>query len=177
MTVATGISVRHAIEGDLGAIQRIYNDAILTTTATWDEEPWPWEQRVAWWQSHNNPLEPILVAEVEGEVVGFAYLTRVSAKSGWRFTREDTIYIDADCRGRGVGRTLLGALITEAGRIGIHLIVASITSENVVSIKLHESFGFTEVGIFREAGLKFGRRLDTTWMQLVLEDVHPEAFA
>ena len=87
MTTATGVRVRPAIDGDLEAIQRIYNDAILTTTATWDEEPWTWERRVAWWQDHHTPAEPIIVAEVEGYVVGFAYLTRMSAKSGWRFTR------------------------------------------------------------------------------------------
>ncbi|MGH2608748.1 MAG: GNAT family N-acetyltransferase [Tepidiformaceae bacterium] len=174
MTTATSVSVRHAIDADLEAIQRIYNDAILTTTATWDEQPWAWERRLAWWQDHNNPLEPVIVAEVEGRVVGFAYLTRYSPKSGWRFTRENTIYIDADWRGRGVGRVLLTGLIDEARRIGVHLVVASITNENEASIRLHASLGFEIVGTFREAGYKFGRRLDTCFMQLVLEDVSPE---
>ena len=174
MTTATGVFVRQAVDADVEAIQRIYNDAILTTTATWDEEPWTWERRLAWWQDHNNPAEPIIVAEAEGHVVGFAYLTRMSAKSGWRFTRENTIYIDAQWRGRGVGRVLLTGLIDEARRIGIHLVVASITNENVASIQLHESLGFEMVGTFREAGYKFGRRLDTCYMQLVLEDVRPE---
>ena len=175
MTTAVEVSTRKAVETDLAAIQRIYNDAILTTTATWDEEPWPWERRLQWWRDHNNPHEPILVAECDGAVVGFAYLTRYSAKSGWRFTREDTIYIDAPWRGRGVGRQLLGALIAEARRIGIHLVVASITSENEASLALHRAFGFEYVGDFREAGFKFGRRLDTSFLQLVLDDVHPEA--
>ncbi len=175
MTTAVEVVTRHAVEADLEAIQRIYNDAILTTTATWDEEPWSWERRVAWWEAHNNPMEPILVAECDGSVVGFAYLTRYSPKSGWRFTREDTIYIDADWRGRGVGRHLLGALIAEARRIGIHLVVASITTENEASLWLHKAFGFEDVGDFREAGFKFGRRLDTSFLQLVLDDVHPES--
>ncbi|MGH2625359.1 MAG: GNAT family N-acetyltransferase [Anaerolineales bacterium] len=174
MTTATGVSTRHATIEDLATIQRIYDDAILTTTATWDEEPWTWERRLAWWEEHNNPLEPTLVAELEGVVAGFAYLTRYSAKSGWRFTREDTIYIDAARRGQGVGRVLLRALIDEARRIGIHLIVASITTENSASIQLHASLGFEAAGAFREAGYKFGRRLDTCFMQLVLEDVRPE---
>ena len=72
---------------------------------------------------------------------------------------------------------LLTGLIDEARRIGIHLVVASITSENDVSIKLHESLGFEMVGTFREAGYKFGRRLDTCNMQLVLDDVRPEDLA
>ncbi|MEX0782076.1 MAG: N-acetyltransferase family protein [Dehalococcoidia bacterium] len=174
MTTATRVTVRPAAAGDIEAIQRIYNDAILTTTATWDEEPWPLERRLAWWQDHNNPLEPILVAEVDGSVAGFAYLTRMSAKSGWRFTRENTIYIDADWRGRGVGRVLLTGLLGEARRIGVHLVVASITDENEASIKLHASLGFETVGTLREAGYKGGRRLNTCYMQLVLEDVRPE---
>jgi phosphinothricin acetyltransferase len=174
VTTATSISVRRATDADLEHIQRIYNDAILTTTATWDEQPWEWERRLAWWEEHNNPLEPILVAQVDGAVVGFAYLTRYSAKSGWRFTRENTIYIDAGWRGRGIGRVLLSGLIDEARRIGVHLVVASITTENEVSIGLHASLGFEVVGTFREAGYKFGRRLDTCFMQLVLQDVRPE---
>jgi phosphinothricin acetyltransferase len=177
VTTAVEVSTRHAVEADLEAIQRIYNEAILTTTATWDEQPWTWARRLAWWEEHNNPLEPILVAECNGSVIGFAYLTRYSQKSGWRFTREDTIYIDADWRGRGVGRVLLLALIEEARRIGVHLVVASITSENDVSIKLHQSLGFEYIGEFREAGFKFGRRLNTSFLQLVLADVHPEALA
>jgi L-amino acid N-acyltransferase len=174
VTTAIAISVRPAIETDLEAIQRIYNSAILTTTATWDEEPWAWERRLDWWRSHNNPSEPIIVAECDGLVVGFAYLTRYSPKSGWRFTREDTIYVDADWRERGIGRELLGGLVDEARRIGVHLVVASITSENEASIKLHRALGFEMVGTFREAGYKFGRRLDTCFMQLVLTDVNPE---
>lgn len=174
MTLAVDLVVRPAGEIDLEAIQRIYNDAILKTTATWDEEPWAWERRLNWWKHHNNPLEPVLVAEAEGEVTGFAYLTKMSDKSGWRFTREDTIYIDEAWRGRGVGKALLDALIDAARRIGVHLIVASITTENEVSIGLHASRGFEPVGTFREAGFKWGRRLDTQWMQLVLTDVRPE---
>lgn len=177
MAPAVEVSTRHALEEDLPVIQRIYNDAILTTTATWDEEPWEWERRLAWWRDHDNPHEPILVAECDGTVVGFAYLTRYSAKSGWRFTREDTIYIDPAWHGRGIGRRLLGALIDEARRIGIHLIVASITTENEASLALHRAFGFERVGVFREAGFKFGRRLDTSFLQLVLEDVHPESLS
>jgi phosphinothricin acetyltransferase len=174
MTTATSVSIRHAVEADLDAIQRVYNHAILTTTATWDEEPWLWERRVAWWSAHDDPREPILVAEVDGQVTGFACLTRMSDKSGWRFTREDTVYIDESWRGRGIGRALLTSLLDEARRTGVHVVVASITSENDVSLKLHESLGFEVMGTMREAGFKFGRRLDTCYLQLLLEDVRPE---
>ena len=96
----TAVSIRAATEDDLAAILRIYNDAIVTGVATWDEEPWTMAQRRAWWDGHDE-TQPVLVAEVEGEVAGFAYLTKMSAKSGWRFTREDTIYLDERFQGRG----------------------------------------------------------------------------
>jgi phosphinothricin acetyltransferase len=168
MNAPANLLVRPAREDDLGAIQRIYNDEILTGTATWDEEPWTMEQRLAWFAGHDAST-PVLVAECDGgAVAGFAYLTKMSQKSGWRFTREDTIYIDEAYRGRGIGNALLTALLDEARRIGVHLVVASITSENEVSIGLHRGLGFEMVGTLKEAGLKFGRRLDTTYMQTMI---------
>lgn len=166
MTATTGVVVRHARESDLEAIQRIYNHEVAHGTATWDEEPWPMERRHAWFTEH-DALCPLLVAEADGQVVGFAALSRMSQKSGWRFTREDTIYLDPGWRGRGLGKRLLGALLAEAWRIGMHVVAASITSENEVSIALHRRLGFEVVGTLREAGLKFGRRLSTTYMQVV----------
>jgi len=170
MDTAVSIAIRRAREDDLPAIQRIYNDEILTGTATWDETPWTIERRREWFAGHDD-LSPVLIAEAaNGDVAGFAYLSRMSDKSGWRFTREDTIYIDPACRGRGVGRVLLEALLEEARRIGLRLIVASITSENAASIALHRRCGFETVGTFRNAGFKFGRWLDTTDMQVDLGD-------
>lgn len=166
MTVAAEVIVRYAREADLEAIQRIYNHEVLNGTATWDEEPWPMEKRLAWFAEH-DALSPLLVAEAYGQVVGFAALSKMSQKSGWRFTREDTIYLDAAWRGKGLGRRLLGDLLEEAWRMGMHVVAASITSENEVSIALHRALGFEVVGTLREAGLKFGRRLDTTYMQVL----------
>lgn len=167
MTDASSVRIRPACEDDLTAINCIYNREILTGTATWDEEPWTAEQRRAWFAGHDAST-PVLVAESDGAVAGFAYLTKMSQKSGWRFTREDTVYIDEAQRGRGIGRALLKALLDEARRIGVHLVVASITSENEVSIGLHRALGFEVVGTLKEAGLKFGRWLDTTYMQIVV---------
>jgi L-amino acid N-acyltransferase YncA len=165
---SVAVTVRRAHEGDLPDILRIYNDEILTGTATWDEEPWTLERRQAWFKEHDAST-PVLIAEVDGMVAGFAYLTRMSEKSGWRFTRENTIYLDRPYRGRGVGTVLLGALLEEARALGLRLIVASITSENEPSIALHRKLGFEVVGTLHQAGFKFGRRLDTTYMELVLE--------
>ena len=169
--MADNVTIRPAVENDLAAIHRIYNHVILNTTATWDEEPWPMERRHAWWAEHcaPGPEQPVIVAEGEGEVVGFAYLTLMSQKSGWRFTRENTIHIDEAWRRRGVGRLLLAALLDEAKRVGARLVVASITSDNEASIALHAQFGFETVGTLREAGWKFGRRHSTTYMQRLID--------
>jgi phosphinothricin acetyltransferase len=153
---------------DLPAILRIYNDAIRDGTATWDEEPWTMEQREAWFASHDD-ASPVLVAECEGEVCGFAYLSLMSAKSGWRFTREDTIYIDPGFQGRRIGRLLLTALLDRARELDLRLIVASITWDNAASIALHRSLGFETMGTLHNAGFKFGKWLDTTYLQLDLQ--------
>ena len=168
MTTVVAASIRPCRAGDLEAILRIYNEAIVTGVATWDEAPWTMAQREAWFAEHDE-LTPILVAELEGKVAGFAYLTYMSAKSGWRFTREDTIYIDPSFQGRGIGKLLLASLLAEARRIGVRLVVASITSTNEVSIALHRQAGFEVVGTLRNAGFKFGEWRSTTYMQLDLQ--------
>jgi len=169
------LSIRPAAEADLETINRIYNHEILHGTATWDTELWSMERRRTWWAGHSDPLQPVLVAETGAGVIGFAYLTLVSQKPGWRFTREDTIYLDPAARGRGIGRLLLAALLEEARRIGVRTVVASITSTNTASIRLHEAFGFTCVGTLRNAGHKFGAWLDTCYYQLDLGEPPPGA--
>ena len=168
MTVPAALVVRRACPADLEAINRIYNHEIVHGTATWDTQPWTIEQRRDWWSEHCNPLQPVIVAEDATGVVGFAYLTLMSKKYGLRFTREDTIYVDERARGRGVGKTLLGALLEEARAIGMRLVVASITSTNEASIGLHRQFGFEVMGTLRNAGYKFGEWMDTTYMQVDL---------
>jgi L-amino acid N-acyltransferase YncA len=161
---AVPTTIRPATIDDLGEILRIYNDAIRDTTATWDEAPWSVERRREWWESEHvdDRAAPVLVAEVDGQFAGFAYLSKMSNKSGWRFTREDTIYLDPRHQGNGVGRKLLGALLDLAKERGLRTIVASITAENAASIALHRRLGFELVGSIHNAGYKFDRWLDTT---------------
>jgi phosphinothricin acetyltransferase len=168
MTAPAALNVRHAVLTDMEAINAIYNHEIVHGTATWDTEPWTMAQRAAWWDEHSDPVQPVIVAEDASGVVGFAYLTLMSKKHGWRFTREDTIYVDDRARGKGVGSVLLQALLEEARGIGVRLVVASITSSNEVSIRLHERFGFEVVGVLRNAGYKFGEWMDTTYLQVDL---------
>ncbi len=168
------VRIRPAREVDLPAINRIYNDEILHSTATWDTEPWSEARRRAWWAAHSDGLQPVLAAETDtGRFLGFACLTFVSDKPGWRFTREDTIYLDPAARGKGIGRQLLAALLDEARRLGVRTVLASITSTNTASIRLHEHLGFQRVGILRNAGYKFGRWLDTCYYQRDLGEPPP----
>lgn len=169
MNVAASLAIRPARETDLPAILHIYNDAILGGVATWDEAPWTMQQRREWF-AHHDETQPVLVAESEAHVAGFAYLTQMSTRSGWRFTREDTVYIDPAFQGRGIGRELLTALLQQARELNLRLIVASITSTNQASLNLHASLGFDVVGTLKNAGFKFGEWLDTTYMQLDLGD-------
>jgi phosphinothricin acetyltransferase len=163
MGVLADVRLRDAAPADLEAINRIYNHAIATTTATWDEELWTMAKRTAWFEEH-GPACPVVVAERGGEVAGFAYLTLMSQKSGWRFTREDTIYLEERFRGEGLGRVLLGALLQRARELGVRLVVASISSDNAASLALHRSLGFEVVGELRNAGYKFGCWQSTTYM-------------
>jgi phosphinothricin acetyltransferase len=161
-----GVHVRHAVEGDLEAINRLYNDAVLTGVATWDEAPWPIERRRDWFAEHDEAT-PILVAEVGGEFAGMAYLSLWSPKTGYRFTREDTIYVEPRFHAQGVGTVLLTALLEEARRLGVHTVIASIESSNDASMALHRKLGFELAGELREAGFKFEAWRGTTYMQIV----------
>lgn len=164
-----GVLLRPALPADLSAIQRIYDEAIRDTTATWDEAPWPWEQRLAWWREHEaDPTTPVFVAEAGGEVVAFAYLSWYRPKSGYRFTREDTVYVDPAYQGKGLGRALLEETVGAARELGVHVLIASIEATNAASLALHASLGFEPAGVQREVGFKFGRWLDLVVLQLVL---------
>ena len=134
------LSVRPATGADLEAINRIHGPEVLHGTATWDTEPWTLDQRREWF-SHHDAMNPVLVAEHQGEVVGFAYVTLVSQKTGWRFTREDTVYIHPAMHRRGLGRALLAPIVESARANGIRSVLAVIEASNTASIALHQRLG------------------------------------
>jgi len=167
-------SIRPAERADLPAINAIYNEEIRTGVATWDYDPWPAEQRQRWFDDR-APEEPVLVADIEGNVAGFGYLAWYRGKIGYQYTREDTVYIHPAYQRRGLGALLLEALIAQARSRGIHTLIAQIETSNEPSIALHERFGFLPLGIEREVGYKFDRWLDAQPMQLLLEGGPAEA--
>lgn len=168
MTTPAAVIVRRAELEDVPAITEIYNEAILTTTASFDTEPKSLADRVAWFQSHDE-RHPVLVAVVEGAVVGWACLTRWSDRPAYDATAETSFYVHSSHRGQGIGRLLKQAIINEARRLSYHTLIARAADGSQESLHLNQSFGFQLVGTLKEVGHKFGRYLDVHIMQKMLD--------
>jgi len=162
------VQVRDAEPSDLPAILEIYNEAVANTTASWDYEPWTPVQHADWYAHKVEGGFPLLVAEDDGVVVGYATYSAFREKIGYALTREHSVYLSPDARGRGIGKLLMVGLIELARRDGVHVLVGALSADNEASIRLHESLGFTEVGRLPQTGRKFGRWLDLVYVQLVL---------
>ncbi len=160
--------IRDARDTDLPEILAIHNDAVLNTTAIWNSTPVDLADRQAWAAARRAAGYPVLVAEREGQVAGYASFGDWRAWEGYRFTVENSIYIRADQRGHGIGSALLAPLIEAATAIGKHVMVAGIEAGNEASIRLHRRHGFEVAGQFREVGQKFGRWLDLVFLQRTL---------
>jgi L-amino acid N-acyltransferase len=164
---ATKITVRPAGEADLPRILEIYNHEVTSSTATYDTEPRTEEEHRRWFH-HHGPAYPVLVAEREGLVCGWASLSPWSDRLAYCKSVEVSVYVAGECRRSGVGRTLLEALITAARERGHHALLSRISADNEPSIRLHEVLGFDTVGTLKEVGVKFGRLLDVAIMELLL---------
>jgi phosphinothricin acetyltransferase len=160
--------IRKAECGDLDAITEIYNEAIATTTATFDTEPKTFVEQEKWFASH-GPRHPVLVAQIDGQVVGWTALSEWSSRCAYADTAETSFYVKSDFRGRGVGRKLKVAIIHEARRLKFHTLIARVAQGSDASMHLNESLGFRHIGRLKEVGWKFGKRLDVYLLQLMLE--------
>jgi len=162
------VLVRDAVSGDVLAIAAIYRHYVLTSAATMElEAPDEAEMARRLGDVRGRGL-PYLVAEADGEVVGYGYASAFRPRAGYRYTVEDSIYLRADCAGRGVGRRLLEAVIAASRDAGCRQMVAVIGGENPGSVRMHGAMGFAQVGVLRGAGWKFDRAQDITLMQLEL---------
>lgn len=168
MTAHPSVAIRKAELGDAAAIADFYSEAILTTTATFDTETKSVEERTDWLRSHDEQ-HPVLVAEVEGQVVGWASLTRWSERRVHDETAETSFYVHSTYRGRGIGRLLKEAIIEEARWIRYHSLIARVAEGSHESIHLNESVEFVHVGTLQEVGRKFGRLLGVHIMQKMLD--------
>ncbi len=167
--MTTSLILRDATEADLPAILAIYNHAVAETTAIWNEILVDLDNRKAWYDLRQARGFPILVAEVEGRIAGYASYGDWRPFDGFRQSVEHSVYVEKDHYGRGLGKALMSALIERARAGNIHVMVAAIEAGNTGSIALHSSLGFRLVGTHHEVGKKFGRWLDLTMMELKLD--------
>jgi len=159
--------IREATAEDLGAIEGIYNHYVIHSACTYQETPGSLEERRTWFDAH-GPGYPIIVAEIDGKIVGYGSLSPFHSRSGYRFTVENAVYVRDEFRGRGIGGLLLGELIRRAHLLGFRAIIACVDAEQTASLRLHERHGFVRCGLFRQIGFKFGRWLDVVYLELVL---------
>ena len=156
-------TIRPATPTDIGDILALH--AIETSLAIWMDAPVAFANREAWFNDRLAAGFPVLVAEVGGQFAGFASYGPFRSGDGYRHTVENSVYVQPGFTGQGVGRALMLALVGEAKRAGLHIIVAAIGLPNDASVALHASLGFEDAGVLREIGLKNGRRLDLQMMQ------------
>lgn len=163
------ISIRPATPDDVPAIMTIYNQAILTTDATFDTEPRTLTEQQEWFDGQDDQ-HPVLVAELDAEVVGWAALSRYSPRRAYDRTAEFSIYVEENFRNRGIGRQLIEATIKAGAETGLRTVLARVTTGNDVSLRMHEQAGFKLVGVMKKVGFKFDRELDVCMMQYIYGD-------
>lgn len=153
---------------DLPQILAIYNDVIRNSTAVYSEAEFTVPQAEAWFDGKAQQGFPFIVVRDAAGVAGFATFGDFRAWPCYRHTIEHSLHVRSDCRGQGLGRVLLAALIERARLLKKHVMIAGIDADNAASIHLHRSLGFTAVGHLREVGFKFGRWLDLVFLERTL---------
>ncbi|MBB1193207.1 N-acetyltransferase [Flavobacterium sp. SOK18b] len=154
---------------DAQAILEIINYNILHSTALYDYNIRTLEQQMSILADKESKNFPVIVAEIDGVVVGFGMYSEFRFREAYKFTVEHSVYVSQDHHGKGIGKLLLEELIVLAKRQNLHTMIAVIDSENQSSVEFHEKFGFKTVGIIKESGFKFDRWLHSVFMQLILE--------
>jgi L-amino acid N-acyltransferase len=161
--------IRKAVAADLAEITDIYNHAIQHTVATFDTEPKSMEKQQDWFDAHGQQF-PLLVAEENGQVIGWGSLSQWSDRCAYSATAEASLYIKEEERGKGTGKALITELLKDGQKAGLHTVIARIVEGNAASIRLCESLGFTNIGTMREVGRKFGKLLDVHMLQKIFTE-------
>ena len=162
------INIRNATENDLQPMLDIYNEIIMNTTAIFQYDPHTLEQRKEWFAQKKKENYPVFVAEENNMIVGFSTFGQFRNWLAYKYSVENSVYIKADQRGKGIGKLLLQPLIDAAKQMRLHTIIAGIVADNEASMALHQKFGFVEVAHFKEVGYKFDKWLDLKFLQLML---------
>jgi L-amino acid N-acyltransferase YncA len=158
IVATTALQVDELTAGDWPAVSAIYADGIATRNATFETAVPSWGE---WERAHMDRHR--LVGRVDGEIVGWAALSRVSDRQCYRGVAEDSVYVRDGHHGQGVGRALLSALVSRAEAAGVWTIQAGVFPENLASLKLHVACGFRVVGVRERIG-----QLDGAWRDVVL---------
>jgi L-amino acid N-acyltransferase YncA len=163
------MQLRPATDADLPEIQAIYAHHVLHGTGSFEEVPPSVENIAERWRKIVGHGWTWLVATDATGVTGYGYYSQYRDRSAYRYSAEDSIYVRNDVRGQGVGKMLVQALMQDATDAGFRQMIAVIgDSDNIGSIGVHTSLGFRKVGVLHASGLKFGRWLDTVFMQRAL---------
>ena len=165
------MNIRRATENDLPALTAIHDGAITGTDATCYLAPFTDAERRAWWGRYQSPRHPLLVAGGDdGTVSGYASLSPWMPGPIYARTGEASVFLAPDARGRGLGTALLTALLQEAQRLGHHVVIARVWSDNAASLSLCRKLGFENVGVQREVGRRRGAWEDCVILQYIVPE-------
>ncbi len=164
---ASGPRLRDATAADAAAIARIYNQGIEDRIATLETELRTAAERAAWLAAR-GPRHPVLVAEDEGQAVGWASLNVFNPRAAYDHVADISVYVARERRGRGIGRLLLTALEQRARELGYHKLVLAAFPFNEAGMRLYRRCGFRTVGVYHEQGLLDGRWVDVVVMEKIL---------
>lgn len=159
--------VRKAERKDLKKLTEIYNYEVLHGTATFDSVPKTVDERKDWFDEHTSDNRPLIVAEENGVVLGYASLSSFNKKDAYMQSVELSLYVDKDSRRKHIGSTLMTEILTLAKNNGkTKKVISIITSTNAVSIELHKKFGFAFCGALTDVAAKFGKDLSVDYYAL-----------
>ena len=164
------LTIRNAVAEDCGVLGDIYAHNVLTGTATFETTPPDRLEMARRLDAIQGGGLPYLVAELDGEIVGFAYAAPYRERPAYRFTVGNSVYVADHAQGRGAGRGLMRELIAQCTALDYRQMIAVVGADNAASINLHESLGFRRAGTLIGAGYKLGRWVDVALLQRTLGD-------
>lgn len=161
-------TIRAAREVDATAVANIYNHYVLSSIATFEEQPVADDEMTRRMRGIADTRLPWLVATVADDVVGYAYAAPWKSRSAYRHSAEITVYLDPEHTGRGFGNRLYEKLFAVMEHGSVHTVIGGVALPNPASIALHERFGMRKVAHFKEVGYKFDRWIDVGYWQVAL---------